>query len=105
ALFLTQQGKRFSDSGLYSIFKRASRNTGFRVTPHMLRHSFATHWLHSVPKEQRRDSLLWLRDVMGHSSFTTTERYLHFIDQIAEEQLSHYQAEVTALFENDNSVG
>ena len=99
ALFLTQQGERFSPSGLYSIFQRASRKVGFHVMPHMLRHSFATHWLHSVPKDRRRESLLWLRDVMGHSSFTTTERYLHFIDQITDDDLSQYQAELTALFE------
>jgi site-specific recombinase XerD len=104
SLFLTQQGVPFSPSGLYSIFQRASQKTGFHVTPHMLRHSFATHWLHSVPKTRRRESLLWLRDVMGHSSFTTTERYLHFLEQIADDEFSQYQAEVTALFEVNAGV-
>lgn len=71
ALFLNHRGQRLTRQGLWLIIKQYVEAVGIQgdVTPHTLRHSFATHMLHGGAK---------LRDVqklLGHANISTTQIY------------------------------
>ena len=72
-LFEGQNGGKYSPTSVANILKKAALKAGIRktVTPHMLRHSFATHLL-----EQGTD-LRYIQDLLGHNSSKTTEIYTH----------------------------
>lgn len=72
-LFEGQNGGRYSASSVANILKKAAIKEGIRknVTPHMLRHSFATHLL-----EQGTD-LRYIQELLGHDSSKTTDIYTH----------------------------
>jgi site-specific recombinase XerD len=75
------KGKKYSARSVEAIVKRAAINSGIRknVSPHILRHSFATHML-ELGVNLKRVQLL-----MGHNSMKTTSIYLHLsnTDQVA----------------------
>jgi len=72
-LFEGQNGGKYSAAIVTNILKKSARKAGIRkiVTPHMLRHSFATHLL-----EQGTD-LRYIQELLGHESSKTTEIYTH----------------------------
>ena len=72
-LFEGQTGGKYSPTSVANILKKATFKVGIRknVTPHMLRHSFATHLL-----EQGTD-LRYIQELLGHNSSKTTEIYTH----------------------------
>jgi integrase/recombinase XerD len=73
ALFLNRRGERLTRQGLWLILSRYAQEAGLgrRVTPHVLRHSFATHMLRGgMPL---RD----LQELLGHASIATTQIYTH----------------------------
>jgi integrase/recombinase XerD len=73
ALFLNQRGERLTRQGLWLIIKEYARRVGitFEVTPHTLRHSFATHMLSGGADLRNVQALL------GHANVTTTQTYTH----------------------------
>ena len=72
-LFEGQKGGKYSPTSVANILKKAALKAGIKktVTPHMLRHSFATHLL-----EQGTD-LRYIQELLGHNSSKTTEIYTH----------------------------
>lgn len=72
-LFPGQTGGSYSPKSVQMILKRASNQAGIRkkVTPHSLRHTYATHLL-----EQGTDIRL-IQQLLGHNSIKTTQLYLH----------------------------
>lgn len=72
-LFLNMRGKALTRQGLWLIFKEYVEKVGLPsdVTPHTLRHSFATHML------DRNADLINVQKLLGHTSISTTQVYTH----------------------------
>ena len=72
-LFLNRRGKQLSRNMVFMILKDLTAKAGIRktVSPHTLRHSFATHLL------ENGADLRAIQQMLGHESITTTEIYMH----------------------------
>lgn len=81
ALFLNSRGKRLSRQSAWQVVLDAASATGLngKVSPHVLRHSFATHLLDGGA------DIRVVQELLGHSSVTTTQIYtLITIDKVRE---------------------
>lgn len=72
-LFLTQKGLPIQERSIQKILNKFSRQLPGKknITPHKIRHSFATHLLNAGM------DLRSLQELLGHSSLATTEKYTH----------------------------
>ncbi len=87
ALFLNHQGRRLSDRGIRYILEKRIDEISFqkKISPHSLRHSFATHMIRNGANIKSVQLLL------GHASLSSTQIYTHFdLDKLKEMHFNYH---------------
>lgn len=84
-LFVTHRGGQMTGSGVYYVVKKymSRLSTADRVSPHVFRHSFATHIL------DEGGNLRAIQELLGHESLATTEQYTHVTREHLKEVYTH----------------
>lgn len=86
-LYLSRRGTRLTRQMIFTIIKRLAAQAGIKktISPHTLRHSFATHLLEGGA------NLRAIQQMLGHETIATTEIYLHIDStRLKEEILLHH---------------
>ncbi|MCJ7666781.1 MAG: tyrosine recombinase XerC [Anaerolineae bacterium] len=84
ALFLNRSGERLSVRGVQSMLDRCAKKAGLSwVTPHLFRHTFATHMLGGGA------DLRVVQELLGHVSLSSTQVYTHVSQRRAREVYMH----------------
>lgn len=97
-LFISERGRPYLTRSIWSIYQDASSAMEVHVHPHMLRHTYATHTLRClVAKLNTGNALLYVRNRLGHSSVSSTEIYLHYVDDLVVTVMDEFQRELSAL--------
>lgn len=86
-VFLNNHGKPITRQGFFKILKKILREKGLNtnVSPHTLRHSFATHLL------ENGADLRLIQEMLGHSDISTTKIYTHVSNKKVENDYLKYQ--------------
>lgn len=87
SIFLNNHGKEMTRGGFFLIIKQIakSKNIDKNITPHMLRHSFATHLLNNGA------DLRTIQEMLGHSNISTTQIYTNLTNDILKENYDLYE--------------
>ena len=87
SVFLNNHGKEMTRQGFFLIIKKIAKEKKIdkNITPHMLRHSFATHLLNNGA------DLRTIQEMLGHSSITTTQIYTNVSTDILKENYDLYK--------------
>lgn len=90
-LFLNNHGSSLTRQGLYKIINNIAKDKNINkvITPHVLRHSFATHLVECGA------DIRVVQEMLGHSNVETTEVYTHLANRyISDNYKSHFKREV-----------
>lgn len=101
-LFLNQDGRPFSADGksLDRIVRLIGDKARLKVWTHLLRHTYATHTLVALQRNRsvnRLEPLVFLQKQLGHASCSTTLKYLHLINELADDAVLAYDRELDAV--------
>lgn len=90
-LFLNNRGQNLTRVMIYTILNVAKKGLGFKkkISPHLLRHSFATHLI------ENGADISSIQKMLGHTNITTTERYLHVSKKHLIETIKKYHPKKT----------
>ena len=85
-LFINNRGKKLTRIMIYTILNSISQEIGIKkkVSPHVLRHSFATHLI------ENGADIISIQKMMGHENIVTTEKYLHVRNKHLKESVLKY---------------
>ena len=85
-VFLNNHGKKLSRQSFYKLVKELAikKNIKTEFSPHTLRHSFATHLL------DRGADIVSIKEMLGHSSLSTTQIYTHISNQKLKDEYSKF---------------
>ena len=87
SLFLNNHGREMTRQGFFLIIKKIAKekNINKNITPHTLRHSFATHLLNNGA------DLRTIQEMLGHENLTTTQIYTNISSDILKENYELYK--------------
>ena len=96
-LFLNNHGQRMTRQGLYKIIGEIARTKKIdkEITPHVLRHSFATHMIECGA------DIRSVQELLGHENVVTTEIYTHLANNFIKENYNEYFNRSTKEGENN----
>jgi site-specific recombinase XerD len=86
-LFLSETRQPLTKNGMEMLFKRLKTRAGItdkRISPHILRHTFAINYL------VKSNDPFSLQELLGHEDLTTVQNYMHMNDTILQEQKRKY---------------
>lgn len=86
SLFLNNHGKRMTRQGLYKIIGQIAQHQHIEkeITPHVLRHSFATHMIECGA------DIRSVQELLGHENVVTTEIYTHLANNFIKDNYNEY---------------
>jgi site-specific recombinase XerD len=100
-LFLTSKGEEWEvdSNGLNKALN--DLRLPFKVNPHKLRHTYATHMLKGLQEKRNTkfEPLMYLQNRLGHASITTTMIYLHLVNDLIDDVSLEYQDSINAIEE------
>ena len=81
-VFLTRRGEPMTNNAVKIFVNKLSKEVGFELSSHKLRHNFATNYCIDQYEEVGQVDIYRLMILMGHEDIETTRRYLHHANEI-----------------------